>query len=135
VVKYEYVVASREFWSIDELHTLLGLGKVEGSIDASNNSIRINNVALVATATYSNRYITDRFLPDKTIDLADEAISALRLQQDSKPDAIREFDREITTLQFELEWLRKEIKYGKRRKLKSRTKEELERSRFELEQV
>ena len=52
-----------------------------------------------------------------------------------KPDAIRKFDREITTLQIELEWLRKEMKHGKRRKLKSRTKEELERSRFELEQV
>jgi ATP-dependent Clp protease ATP-binding subunit ClpA len=79
------VVASREFWSIDELHTLLGLGKAEGSIDASNNGVRITDVALVATATYSNRYITDRFLLGKTIDLADEAISALRLQQDTKP--------------------------------------------------
>ena len=79
MVKYEYVVASREFWSIDELHTLLGLGKVEDSIDASNNGVRITDAALVAAATYSNRYITDRFLPDKTIDLADEAASAFRL--------------------------------------------------------
>jgi ATP-dependent Clp protease ATP-binding subunit ClpA len=57
--------------------------------------------------------IAIHFLPDKTIDLAEEAISALRLQQDSKPDVIREFDREITTLQIELELLRKEMKYGK----------------------
>jgi len=82
----------------------------------------------VAAATYSNRYITDRFLPDKTIDLADEAASALRLHQDSKPDAIREFDREITTLQIELEWLRKEMKYGIRRKLKSRISNERKKS-------
>jgi ATP-dependent Clp protease ATP-binding subunit ClpB len=120
VVKHEYVVVSRGFWSIDELHTLFGSGKAEGNIDTST------------------RYITDRFLPDKTIDLADEAISALRLQQDSKPDAIRKFDREITTLQsnssgFEKRWNmekdREEVENIKR------TKEELERSRLELEQV
>jgi ATP-dependent Clp protease ATP-binding subunit ClpB len=50
------------------------------------------------------------------------------LQQDSKPDAIRKFDREITTLQIELEWLRKEIKYGKRRKLKSKISNERKKS-------
>ena len=155
---------------IDELHTLLGLGKAEGSIDASNllkpalsrgqlqccgattlteyrqiekdaalarrfqpiqvgepsvadtisilrgikdryevhHGVRITDGALVAAATYSNRYITDRFLPDKAIDLVDEAASALRLQQESKPDAIQELDRQIMTLQIELESLRKE---------------------------
>lgn len=155
---------------IDELHTLLGLGKAEGSIDASNllkpalsrgdlqccgattlneyrliekdvalarrfqpiqvgeptvqdtisilrgikdryevhHGVRITDGALVAAATYSNRYITDRFLPDKAIDLVDEAASALRLQQESKPDAIRQLDREVTTIQIELESLRKE---------------------------
>lgn len=76
-------------------------------------TMAFTDVALVATATYSNRYITDRFLPDKAIDLVDEAASALRLQQDSKPDVIRKFDREITTLQIELEWLRKDMKHGK----------------------
>ena len=155
---------------IDELHTLLGLGKAEGSIDASNllkpalsrgelqccgattlneyrqiekdealrrrfrsvyvgepslqdtisilrgikdkyevhHGVRITDGALVAAATYSNRYITDRFLPDKAIDLVDEAASGLRLQQESKPDAIRELNRSIMTIQIELESLRKE---------------------------
>ena len=155
---------------IDELHTLLGLGKAEGSIDASNllkpalsrgelqccgattineyrqiekdvalarrfqpiqvgeptvqdtisilrgikdryevhHGVRITDSALVAAATYSNRYITDRFLPDKAIDLVDEAASALRLQQESKPDSIQTLDREIMTIQIELESLRKE---------------------------
>lgn len=155
---------------IDELHTLLGLGKAEGSIDASNllkpalsrgelqccgattlneyrliekdvalarrfqpiqvgepsvqdtisilrgiknryelhHGVRITDSALVAAATYSNRYITDRFLPDKAIDLVDEAASALRLQQESKPDSIQGLDREMMTIQIELESLRKE---------------------------
>ncbi|GAB7325169.1 hypothetical protein MBLNU13_g09249t1 [Cladosporium sp. NU13] len=155
---------------VDELHTLLGLGKAEGSIDASNllkpalsrgelqccgattlaeyrmiekdvalarrfqpilvgeptvqdtvsilrgikdryevhHGVRITDGALVAAVAYSNRYITDRFLPDKAIDLVDEAASALRLQQESKPDAIQELDRQIMTIQIELESLRKE---------------------------
>ncbi|BDD54682.1 chaperone ATPase hsp78 [Monascus purpureus] len=209
---------------VDELHTLLGLGKAEGSIDASNllkpalsrgelqccgattlneyrliekdvalarrfqpiqvgepsvpstisilrgikekyevhHGVRITDAALVAAATYSNRYITDRFLPDKAIDLVDEAASALRLQQESKPDVIRELDRDITTIQIELESLRKETdiasrerrekleetlkgKWEESKKLTEvwekekseiealkRTKEELERARFEL---
>ena len=210
---------------IDELHTLLGLGKAEGSIDASNllkpalsrgdlqccgattlneyrtiekdvalarrfqpiqvgepsvastisilrgiknkyevhHGVRITDGALVAAATYSNRYITDRFLPDKAIDLVDEAASALRLQQESKPDVIRELDRDITTIQIELESLRKETDISSRERrdklqedLRNKqeeskkltevwetekaeidgiklTKEELERARFELE--
>jgi ATP-dependent Clp protease ATP-binding subunit ClpB len=155
---------------IDELHTLLGLGKAEGSIDASNllkpalsrgelqccgattlaeyrqiekdvalarrfqpilvseptvedtisilrgikekyevhHGVRITDGALVAAAAYSNRYITDRFLPDKAIDLMDEAASSLRLQQESKPDDIQRLDQKIMTIQIELESLRKE---------------------------
>lgn len=155
---------------VDELHTLLGLGKAEGSIDASNllkpalssgelqccgattlneyrqiekdaalarrfqpiivseptvqdtisilrgirdkyevhHGVRIKDGALVTAAIYSNRYITDRFLPDKAIDLVDEAASALRLQQESKPDAIQTLDKDIVTIQIELESLRKE---------------------------
>ncbi|ODM16930.1 Heat shock protein 78, mitochondrial [Aspergillus cristatus] len=212
---------------IDELHTLLGLGKAEGSIDASNllkpalsrgelqccgattlneyrmiekdvalarrfqpiqvgepsvaatisilrgiknkyevhHGVRITDGALVAAATYSNRYITDRFLPDKAIDLVDEAASALRLQQESKPDVIRELDLDITTIQIELESLRKEtdvssrerrdklqedlkVKQEEARRLTEvwetekaeidnikNTKEELERARFELERT
>ncbi|KAK0751535.1 P-loop containing nucleoside triphosphate hydrolase protein [Schizothecium vesticola] len=155
---------------IDELHTLLGLGKAEGSIDASNllkpalargelqccgattlaeyrliekdvalarrfqpiivseptvqdtisilrgikekyevhHGVRITDGALVAAATYSNRYITDRFLPDKAIDLMDEAASSLRLQQESRPEDIQNLDQKIMTIQIELESLRKE---------------------------
>lgn len=170
---------------IDELHTLLGLGKAEGSIDASNllkpalsrgelqccgattlneyrmiekdvalarrfqpilvgeptvqdtvsilrgikdryevhHGVRITDGALVAAAAYSNRYITDRFLPDKAIDLVDEAASALRLQQESKPDAIQELDRQIMTIQIELESLRKETDIASKER-----KDALERS-------
>lgn len=156
---------------IDELHILLGLGKSEGSVDASNlikpalargqlqccgattldeyrkyiekdaalarrfqpvfvneptventiailrglrdkyevhHGVRITDQALVTAAVYSNRYITDRFLPDKAIDLVDEASSALRLQHESKPDALEALDHSITTLQIELESLKKE---------------------------
>lgn len=210
---------------VDELHTLLGLGKAEGSIDASNllkpalsrgelqccgattlneyrqiekdvalarrfqpiqvgeptvpdtisilrgikdryevhHGVRITDGALVAAATYSNRYITDRFLPDKAIDLVDEAASALRLQQESKPDPIQALDREIMTIQIELESLRKETDVAskeRREKLEEiliekrkevyrlneiwdkekseiegikKTKEELENARHELE--
>ena len=212
---------------IDELAMLVGLGKAEGSIDASNllkpalsrgelqccgattlneyrqiekdvalarrfqpiqvgepsvqdtisilrgikdryevhHGVRITDGALVAAATYSNRYITDRFLPDKAIDLVDEAASALRLQQESKPDAIQTLDREIMTIQIELESLRKETDIAskeRRQRLEEnlaekkedvnrltevwdrekaeietikRTKEELEKARQELEQV
>ena len=155
---------------VDELHTLLGLGKAEGSIDASNllkpalsrgelqccgattlnefrviekdvalarrfqpilieeptvqdtvsilrgvkekyevhHGVRITDGALVAAASYSNRYIADRFLPDKALDLVDESAAALRLQQESKPDSIQELDRQIMTIQIELESLHKE---------------------------
>ncbi|KAF2173329.1 hypothetical protein M409DRAFT_62861 [Zasmidium cellare ATCC 36951] len=195
---------------IDELHTLLGLGKAEGSIDASNllkpalsrgelqccgattlneyrqiekdvalarrfqpilvgepsvqdtisilrgikdryevhHGVRITDGALVAAATYSNRYITDRFLPDKAIDLVDEAASALRLQQESKPDAIQELDRQIMTIQIELESLRKEndIASKERREQLEKTltlkqdevgalTEKWERERAEIEEI
>ncbi|KAF1825879.1 heat shock protein 78 [Dissoconium aciculare CBS 342.82] len=212
---------------VDELHTLLGLGKAEGSIDASNllkpalsrgelqccgattlneyrliekdvalarrfqsilvgepsvaetitilrglkekyevhHGVRITDNALVTAATYSNRFITERFLPDKAIDLIDEAASALRLQQESKPDAIQELDRQIMTIQIELESLRKEtdvVSKERREKLErtltmkqdevgalmekwererseindiKRIKEELEQARLELEQA
>lgn len=177
---------------IDELHTLLGLGKAEGSIDASNllkpalsrgelqccgattlneyrliekdvalarrfqpilvsepsvsstisilrgiknkyevhHGVRITDGALVAAATYSNRYITDRFLPDKAIDLVDEAASALRLQQESKPDSIRELERDITTIQIELESLRKETDVASRER-KEKLQEELKIKRHD----
>lgn len=155
---------------IDEMHSLLGLGKAEGSMDAGNllkpalsrgevqccgattlneyrliekdaalarrfqpivvgepsvqetvsilrglkeryevhHGVRILDSALVAAATLSNRYLSERFLPDKAIDLVDEAASAQRLQQDSKPDPIQDLDRQIMTIQIELASLRKE---------------------------
>ncbi|CUS24796.1 LAQU0S19e01816g1_1 [Lachancea quebecensis] len=154
---------------IDEVHMLLGLGKTDGSMDASNilkprlakglrcisattidefkiiekdpalsrrfqpimlnepnvadtisilrglkeryevhHGVRITDSALVSAATLSNRYINDRFLPDKAIDLVDEACAVLRLQHESKPDAIQSLDRAIMRIQIELESLKKE---------------------------
>jgi len=156
---------------IDEMHTLVGAGKAEGAMDASNllkpalargelhcvgattlaeyrkhvekdaalarrfqpvfvdepnvidtisilrglkekyeqhHKVRISDSALVAAATLSNRYITDRFLPDKAIDLMDEAASRLRMQVDSKPEELDELDRRIMQLKIEREALKKE---------------------------
>ena len=156
---------------IDEMHTLVGAGSAEGSMDASNllkpalargelhcvgattlneyrkyvekdaalarrfqpvfvnepsvedtisilrgikdkyelhHGVRISDNALVAAATLSNRYITDRFLPDKAIDLMDEAASRLRIEVDSKPEDLDELDRRIIQLKIEREALKKE---------------------------
>ena len=156
---------------IDELHTLVGAGAAEGSIDASNmlkpmlargelrcvgattldeyrkyiekdkalerrfqtllvkeptveetigilrglkdryevhHGVRIKDSAIVAAATLSNRYITQRFLPDKAIDLIDEAASKLRIEIDSLPSEIDEIDRKILQLQIEEQALKKE---------------------------
>jgi ATP-dependent Clp protease ATP-binding subunit ClpB len=156
---------------IDELHTLVGAGKADGAMDASNllkpalargelhcvgattldeyrkyiekdaalarrfqsvfvgeptvedtisilrglkekyevhHGVRITDSAIVAAATLSNRYITDRFLPDKAIDLVDEAASRLRMEVDSKPEALDELDRRIMQLKIEREALKKE---------------------------
>jgi len=73
-----------------------------------HHGVRITDAALVSAAVYSNRYISDRNLPDKAIDLVDEACSALRLQQESKPDSIQELERQIMTIQIELESLKNE---------------------------
>lgn len=73
-----------------------------------HHGVRINDAALVAAATLSNRYITDRFLPDKAIDLVDEAASRLRMEVDSKPEEIDELDRRIIQLKIEMEALKKE---------------------------
>lgn len=81
---------------------------IKDRYEVHHGGIRISDAALVAAASYSNRYITDRFLPDKAIDLVDEAASALRIQQESKPDAIQELGRQIMTIQIELESLKKE---------------------------
>ncbi|WP_338609096.1 ATP-dependent chaperone ClpB [Pelagibacterium nitratireducens] len=156
---------------IDEMHTLVGAGKADGAMDASNllkpalargelhcvgattldeykkhvekdaalarrfqpvfvnepsvedtisilrglkekyelhHGVRISDSALVSAATLSNRYITDRFLPDKAIDLMDEASARLRMAVDSKPEALDELDRRIIQLKIEREALKKE---------------------------
>lgn len=113
-----------------------------------HHGVRITDAALVTAAVYSNRYITDRFLPDKAIDLVDEACSALRLQHESKPDVIQQLDRQIMTIQIELESLKKEtdpISVERREKLENNLKmkkEEVERltkvwedERKEIEQI
>ncbi len=182
---------------IDELHTLVGAGKAEGAMDASNmlkpalargelhcvgattldeyrkniekdaalarrfqpvfvdepsvedsisilrgikekyelhHGVRITDAAIVAAATLSNRYITDRFLPDKAIDLMDEAASRLRMEVDSKPEAIDELDRRIVQLKIEREALKKESDPGSRDRLEKLVKEleELEQRSAEL---
>ncbi len=73
-----------------------------------HHGVRITDSALVAAATLSNRYITDRFLPDKAIDLMDEASSRLRMQVDSKPEALDVIDRDLMQLMIEREALKKE---------------------------
>ena len=82
-----------------------------------HHGVRITDGAIVAEATLSNRYITDRFLPDKAIDLIDEAASRLRMQVDSKPEAVDELDRRIIQLKIEREALRKEDDPGSRERL------------------
>jgi ATP-dependent Clp protease ATP-binding subunit ClpB len=73
-----------------------------------HHGIRISDSAIVASATLSNRYIADRFLPDKAIDLMDEAAARLRMAVDSKPEALDELDRRIMQLKIEREALKKE---------------------------
>ncbi|MBF5079311.1 ATP-dependent chaperone ClpB [Paracoccus sp. NBH48] len=73
-----------------------------------HHGVRISDAALVAAATLSHRYITDRFLPDKAIDLMDEAASRLRMEVDSKPEELDQLDRQILQMQIEAEALKKE---------------------------
>ncbi len=171
---------------IDEMHTLVGAGKADGAMDASNllkpelargalhcigattldeyrkhvekdaalarrfqpvfvgepsvadtisilrgirekyevhHGVRITDGALVAAATLSNRYITDRFLPDKAIDLVDEAASRLRMQVDSKPEPLDELDRRILQLKIEREALKREEDAASRERLANLEKE------------
>ena len=171
---------------IDEMHTLVGAGKADGAMDASNllkpelargalhcvgattldeyrkhvekdaalarrfqpvfvgepsvadtisilrgirekyelhHGVRISDGALVSAATLSNRYITDRFLPDKAIDLVDEAASRLRMQVDSKPEALDELDRRILQLKIEREALKREEDAASRERLATLEKE------------
>ena len=93
-----------------------------------HHGVRISDSSLVAAATLSNRYISDRFLPDKAIDLMDEAASRLRMQVDSKPEELDELDRRIVQLKIEREALRKEKDDASRERL-----DDLEEELAELE--
>ncbi|MGB0555141.1 MAG: ATP-dependent chaperone ClpB [Alphaproteobacteria bacterium] len=94
-----------------------------------HHGVRITDGAIVSAATLSNRYITDRFLPDKAIDLVDEAASRLRMEADSKPEEIDELDRRIIQLKIEREALKKESDKASQERLSA-----LERELVELEE-
>ncbi|QUS38123.1 ATP-dependent chaperone ClpB [Tardiphaga alba] len=94
-----------------------------------HHGVRIQDSALVAAVTLSNRYITDRFLPDKAIDLMDEASARLKMQVDSKPEELDSMDREIIRLKIEQEALKKETDAGSKTRL-----ENLEKELVELEE-
>jgi ATP-dependent Clp protease ATP-binding subunit ClpB len=99
-----------------------------------HHGIRISDGAIVAAAQLSNRYITDRFLPDKAIDLMDEAASRLRMQVDSKPEALDEIDRRLVQLKIEVEALKKEKDKASEDRLAKRNAEitDLEAQSFEM---
>ena len=99
-----------------------------------HHGVRIQDSAIVAAATLSNRYITDRFLPDKAIDLMDEAASRLRMEVDSKPEEIDELDRRIVQLKIEQEALKKESDQASKDRLAKLTAEltDLEKESAEL---
>jgi ATP-dependent Clp protease ATP-binding subunit ClpB len=88
-----------------------------------HHGVRISDSALVAAATLSQRYITDRFLPDKAIDLVDEAASRLRMEVDSKPEELDQLDRQILQLQIEAEALKKEDDAASKDRLEKLEKE------------
>ena len=88
-----------------------------------HHGVRITDAAIVASAQLSNRYITDRFLPDKAIDLMDEAASRLRMQIDSKPEKLDELDRRVIQLKIEREALKKENDAASRDRLVALEKE------------
>ena len=88
-----------------------------------HHGVRITDSAIVSAAVLSHRYITDRFLPDKAIDLIDEAAARLKMQVDSKPEELDSIDREIVRLKIEQEALRKESDPGSKERLKRLEKE------------
>jgi ATP-dependent Clp protease ATP-binding subunit ClpB len=99
-----------------------------------HHGVRITDGSIVAAATLSNRYITDRFLPDKAIDLIDEAASRLRMEMDSKPEEIDELDRRLIQFKIEREALKKETDAASKERLSKLEKEiaELESKSNEL---
>jgi len=99
-----------------------------------HHGVRITDSAIVAACIMSNRYITDRFLPDKAIDLIDEAASRLRLQQESKPEEIENLDRSIITIRIEIQALKKESDMGSRERLQ-KLEEELKEKQNKLNEL
>jgi ATP-dependent Clp protease ATP-binding subunit ClpB len=95
----------------------------------AHHKVKIADAALVAAATLSHRYITDRFLPDKAIDLVDEAAARLRMQIDSKPEELDTLDREIVRMKIEEEALKKEKDAASKDRLKR-----LEKDRAQLQE-
>jgi len=91
-----------------------------------HHGVRITDSAIVAAATLSQRYIADRFLPDKAIDLVDEAAARLKMQIDSKPEELDNMDREVVRLKIEKEALKKETDAGSKERLKRLEKELVE---------
>lgn len=99
-----------------------------------HHGVKIQDAALIAAATLSNRYITDRFLPDKAIDLIDEAASRLRMEIDSMPTEIDQIDRKIKQLEIEREALRKETDEASKKRLKE-LEDELSKLRAEITEM
>ena len=109
--------------------TISILRGIKGKYELHHRGVRITDSALVAAATLSHRYITDRFLPDKAIDLVDEAASRLRMEVDSKPEELDALDREILQKQIEAEALKREDDQASKDRL-----ERLERELSDLQQ-
>ena len=99
-----------------------------------HHGVRITDGAIVAAATLANRYITDRFLPDKAIDLMDEASARLRMTIDSKPEELDELDRRIVQLKIEREALKKETDPASRERLQ-RLEQELDAARAAIGRI
>jgi ATP-dependent Clp protease ATP-binding subunit ClpB len=102
-----------------------------------HHGVDITDPALVAAATLSNRYITDRNLPDKAIDLMDEAASRIRMEIDSKPEAMDRLERRLIQLKIEREALKKETDEASKKRLANLETEidELEREFADLDEV
>ncbi|GMF29039.1 unnamed protein product [Phytophthora lilii] len=99
-----------------------------------HHGVRIADSALVAAATLANRYLTERKMPDKAIDLMDEAASRLRLQQESKPEPIEKLDREIILRRIEIEALRKETDAASKKRMAA-LEEEVKKASEELREL
>ncbi|KAF4046856.1 ClpB C-terminal D2-small domain-containing protein [Phytophthora infestans] len=124
--RFQPVVISEP--SVDDTITILRGLKEKYEV---HHGVRIADSALVAAATLANRYLTERKMPDKAIDLMDEAASRLRLQQESKPEPIEKLDREIILRRIEIEALRKETDASSKKRMAA-LEEEVDKASSEL---